>query len=311
MNRPVDKIPADRGAVDGEVLCRPHTTAFFKIENRFSVDGIHAEIRHFAWDKTCNAQFETDGYYIDYSLGPRASGSRLVGDKRGNALAFGDVAFIPKGVQFEASCSPSEYRILCLTFDTWASTRIVEREDLAPHLPHCFDVRSPSVRQSLARLAQEVRSPGFAHDVLVQAVALSLLVDLSRYLQHDRCGRADHAGRLADWRLRRLKDQIAADLSTSLSIADLADECRMSARHLMRTFRNTMGLTINDYIAQTRIDAAKRQLLRDATPIKVIAGHCGFHSASAFAAAFRKATGLTPRQYREELKPGLVRSARQ
>jgi len=290
--------------LDNEVLCRPQTTAFFQIENSVIVDGIHAEIRHFAWDHSCHAQFESNGYYLDYSLGPRSSGSRLKGDGRGKAPPFGDVAFIPKGVRFEADCSPSEYRILCLTFATWASARVVEREDLAPHLPYCFDVRSSSVRHSLARLAHEVRNPGFAHGVLVQSLALSLLVDLARHLQGDRIGESDRTTRLADWRLRRLKDRIAADLSASLSITDLADECGMSARHLMRTFRATLGMTISDYIAQTRIDAAKRALLRDDTLVKVIAGQCGFQSAAAFAAAFRTATGMTPRQFRDALKPG-------
>lgn len=299
---PARAEPAD------DVLCRPQTTAFFQIEDSISVDGIHAEIRHFAWDHSCHAPFESDGYYLDYSLGPRSSGSRLIGDGRSSALPFGDVAFIPKGVRFEAACSPSEYRILCLTFETWASARLVEREDLAPHLPYCFDVRSSSVRQSLARLAHEVRNPGFAHDVLVQSIALSLLVDLARHLQCDRTGDAGYTARLADWRLRRLKDRIAADLSSSLSIAGLAEECGMSARHLMRTFRATLGMTISDYIAQTRIDAAKRALQRDATLIKVIAGQCGFQNAAAFAAAFRKATGMSPRQFRDDLKPVSVRT---
>jgi AraC family transcriptional regulator len=291
----------NRSDDDGGVLCRPHTTAWFQIEDSITVDGIHAEIRHFAWDHSCNAQFETDGFYIDYSLGPRSAGSRLIGDGRGNAGPFGDVAFMPRGAQFQAHCSPSEYRILCLTFETWTSARIVEREDLAPSLPHCFDVKCPAVRQGLARLAQEVRNPGFAHDVLVQSISLSLLVDLARHFQHDRTRNAGHNARLADWRLRRLKDRIAADLSVSLSIADLADECGMSARHLMRTFRNTVGMTISDYIAQTRITAAKHELLRDGTLIKVVAGHCGFHSAAAFTAAFHKATGMTPRHFRDEV----------
>src|SRR5690606_18086542 len=118
--------------------------------------------------------------------------------------------------------------------------------------------------------------------------------------------KADEAinARMADWRLRRLKDRIEADLAGPLSIADLAGECGLSTRHLMRTFKNTVGTTISNYIADARIAQAKRELLCADALIKVVAGKCGFQSAAAFSAAFRKATGHSPRRFREEMLHG-------
>src|SRR3546814_9201744 len=100
-------------------------------------------------------------------------------------------------------------------------------------------VRSPRVRQALARLAEEVREPGFGHDILIESVALSLVIELCRHFQERQKANEEMRGRIADWRLRRLKEQIAGGIAGPLSIADLAAECGMSPRHLIRTFKNT------------------------------------------------------------------------
>ncbi|MFX7922486.1 hypothetical protein ABTK16_19270, partial [Acinetobacter baumannii] len=72
----VRKAPSGQTVKDA-ALCRPVTTSYFEVENRIVTNGISAEIRHFAWEHSCDAQFEADGYYIDYSLGPRSHGARL------------------------------------------------------------------------------------------------------------------------------------------------------------------------------------------------------------------------------------------
>jgi AraC family transcriptional regulator len=74
----------------------------------------------------------------------------------------------------------------------------------------------------------------------------------------------------------------------------------MSPRHLIRTFKNTVGATLSDFIAEARIRRAKEELSREGALIKVVAGDCGFQSAAAFSASFRKATGMTPKEYRQE-----------
>jgi AraC family transcriptional regulator len=74
----------------------------------------------------------------------------------------------------------------------------------------------------------------------------------------------------------------------------------MSPRHLIRTFKDSTGTTLSDYIASVRIVRAREALLREDTPIKAVAFDCGFRSAAAFSASFRKATGMTPRSYRQQ-----------
>jgi len=282
-----------------ESLCRPFTASHFAVEHAVAANGIHAEIRRFGWDYSCDATFEANAYYIDYSLMPRSPRSRLFYTDR-HTPPPGEIVFLPQGSVFAAHNDPCEQRLLCLTFEHESALRLFEHDDRAIDLAPCFDVRAPRVRQALARLAEEVREPGFGHDILLESLALTLVVELCRHLEERQQADAAPRGRIADWRLKRLRELVEAGLAGQLSIADLAAACGMSPRHLIRTFRNTTGVTLSDYIAMARIDRAKQALASEDMPIKVVAFHCGFQSAAAFSASFRKATGMTPRAFRQE-----------
>lgn len=290
----------ESAALDEDTVpAQPTTASYFRVEDSIVTNGIRLDIRQFAWQQSCTGRHDSKHYYLDLSLQPRAEGARFYSGVK-MMPRFGDVFFLPKGVSFDAVCEPSEYRVLSLTFDGPAAARLFDREEVTVAPPPCFDLQLPVVRQGLARLADELRNPGFGQDVLVEGIAMSLVVDVCRHLQSRAALEDSSTVRMADWRLKRLKDRIQATLDAPLSISELADECGISARHLMRTFKNTVGTTISNYVAEARIEQAKQELLREGALIKVVAGNCGFQSPAAFSAAFRRATGFSPRNYREE-----------
>ncbi len=97
---------------------------------------------------------------------------------------------------------------------------------------------------------------------------------------------------------------IDARLTQSASpptLSELAALCHVSVRQLMRSFRAAHGVAIGAYIARRRIEAAK-ELLLGGDSIQVISAKMNFGSPSAFAYAFRRATGLTPKEYRGATK---------
>jgi AraC family transcriptional regulator len=281
-------------------LCRPFTASHFAIEGSASVNGIHAEIRRFGWNYSCDATFRANSHYVDYSLMPRSAQSRLYYTDRRHTPPPGQIVFIPAGSVFAAHSDPCEQRLLCLTFEHERALALFADEDREVALVPCFDVRAPGVRHTMARLAEEVRAPGFGHDILLESLALTVIVELQRHLRERRRPADAPRGRMAQWRLKRLRERIEAGLEGPLTIAQLAAECGMSPRHLIRTFKNTVGTTLSDYIAAIRMQRARDQLRKQELLIKVVAFNCGFQSAAAFSAAFRQATGMTPKAYREE-----------
>lgn len=87
-----------------------------------------------------------------------------------------------------------------------------------------------------------------------------------------------------------------------ISPNDLASRAGLSATRLNQIVKRIFGHTPRQLITQVRLAAASRLLLETALPLGVIALDCGFYDHSAFTTAFRCATGLTPKQYRERRK---------
>lgn len=83
-----------------------------------------------------------------------------------------------------------------------------------------------------------------------------------------------------------------------LTVEDLAEQAGLSPRQLHRKFREVFGLSVQDFLIKTRIQAASDALLHSGLTIAQIAADFGFCDQSAFTQLFRKHTGLTPLKFR-------------
>jgi len=75
----------------------------------------------------------------------------------------------------------------------------------------------------------------------------------------------------------------------------------MSYFHFSRAFKQSMGMTATNYIAERRIARAKKMLEETELPISEIALRSGFSSQSHFTTAFRRLAGATPKAFRAAL----------
>lgn len=95
---------------------------------------------------------------------------------------------------------------------------------------------------------------------------------------------------------------INSNFSQNLTLDNICTEIHMSKYHFCRKFKELMGITVMEYLLNTRIAAAKNFLSSTNTPISEISDRCGFSSVSYFCQAFKHNTGLTAIQYRKNLK---------
>ena len=65
-----------------------------------------------------------------------------------------------------------------------------------------------------------------------------------------------------------------------------------------RAFKQSMGMTPTNYIAERRIEGATKLLQETDLPIAEIALRSGFSSQSHFTTSFRRVAGATPRAFR-------------
>lgn len=161
-------------------------------------------------------------------------------------------------------------------------------------LEACLDIASATIRNLMLRLAKELQDPGVRSMDLAEAIAVQLSIELARYLTAA-SGEIDTGG-LASWRVRAIDKRLAMG-GPPPTLAELAELCNLSIRQLTRAFRTSRGCSIGDYLAQNRIETAKRRLATEES-IKSIAAALGFSSPSTFTYTFRRAAGVTPREFR-------------
>jgi transcriptional regulator GlxA family with amidase domain len=99
--------------------------------------------------------------------------------------------------------------------------------------------------------------------------------------------------------IRELQIWIAEHLHKKLSAQDLAHRMSMSVRNFERVFTREVGTTPLQYVLQTRVEAARRQLERTERGLKEVASAAGFGNVDVMRRAFVRLLGTTPRRYRE------------
>lgn len=100
-------------------------------------------------------------------------------------------------------------------------------------------------------------------------------------------------------RLHRVCSFVEAALGGPLTVAQLAEEAHLSQDHLIRTFKEHLGITPHQYIMKRRIERAKELLLSTNTPIADLSMAIGFADQSHLSTTFRKAVGVSPARYRK------------
>lgn len=89
-----------------------------------------------------------------------------------------------------------------------------------------------------------------------------------------------------------------------LKIQDIADYVGIDRTYLYKIFMREVGIPPKQYLLQYRIRAAIKLLQSQKYTVTETAYSCGFRDAASFCAHFRQQLGITPRQYKEQIRKG-------
>ena len=103
---------------------------------------------------------------------------------------------------------------------------------------------------------------------------------------------------LAEKAERFLRDSVDADIS----VTALAEHCGTSERSLLRHFKAHYGLTPLEHIQRLRVERAKALLETTRLSFDEVVERCGYSDVSSFRKLFKRATALTPADYRERFR---------
>jgi AraC family transcriptional regulator len=160
-----------------------------------------------------------------------------------------------------------------------------------------------AIEQIGLSVLSEMMSPSAAGRMLIETSSLFLAARLLQAHAEREIAARDHGGRgLEEARLKRVLAYIEEHRFDEITVADLADVACLSLFHFTRAFTIAMGFPPYRYVSQRRLEAAKELIAGGRMSMAEIALCCQFSSQSSFARAFRRATGITPAEYRQSLR---------
>ncbi|MBP1991704.1 helix-turn-helix domain-containing protein [Paenibacillus eucommiae] len=89
---------------------------------------------------------------------------------------------------------------------------------------------------------------------------------------------------------------------TDLTLETCADQLKFNPDYLRRVFRKGIGMNFSEYLAQYRFEASKQLLEHTELTIADIAQQLNYNNPQNFIRYFKKMMGMTPGQYRENMK---------
>jgi AraC-like DNA-binding protein/quercetin dioxygenase-like cupin family protein len=100
----------------------------------------------------------------------------------------------------------------------------------------------------------------------------------------------------------RICEFIAANFRDDIDSADIASSADIHPKYAMSVFKKSTGMTLNEYVSLLRLSYAQSLLLNEHANVLQVAMDSGFGSLSAFNKCFRKIAGMSPTDFRRDLR---------
>ena len=250
---------------------------------------------------------ETERFHPFHEMFYVAEGSCAVFiGQRVYRLKKGDFAVIPAGTVHRTDyLSAGQNTKIVLSFSRRIAREIDQflGENLTALSLKPGRIRTPVQRQDavslvLNRMLYEYENQPFHAHSFCKACLTELLISLIRY----RAGEEENDGVVSpgDERIQAVAEYISAHLQEDLTLPRLAETFALSPSHLSRTFHAATGIPLREYLVNLRVQKAMELLLKTEKTVTEISDLCGFHDPNYFGDAFRRATGLSPRDYRKQ-----------
>lgn len=132
----------------------------------------------------------------------------------------------------------------------------------------------------------------------------SSLTELERKkLAEKTIGNKEAAGALtgrAAMIMAEVKEYIDLHYMEDLSIDLLAEKFGISVNYLNRIFRNGCGMAVKEYLIHIRVEQAKEYLKKPVLTIRNVGQMVGYEDPNYFTRIFKKKTGMTPAEFRNQ-----------
>lgn len=150
---------------------------------------------------------------------------------------------------------------------------------------------TPAASTIGSRLRRELQRRDALSPIVVEGLMLELFAETTRHRD---------VSRPPSW-LRAVRDTIATEFASRLTIASLAASAGVHPTHLARAFRQHYGCTVGELQRELRVAYALLRI-EAGDALNTIAADAGFADQSHLTRTFRKVTGSTPAEIRRRAR---------
>lgn len=220
-------------------------------------------------------------------------------------LQTGDFALIPAGTlhktDFTSHGQNTKY-VISFSVNTARQIDTFLQTDIAGTGFRPGKIKAPVQRQEAVLLLANRMLYEFENQPpLGKSLCLTLLAELLISLQRYRSGEEESDGNEdpVRGRMRDVAAYLCEHAREQITLTEVAAHFAVSPSHLSRIFHQETGFGVREYLIHYRIRMACDLLLNSGLSVTQIADQCGFSDSNYFGDAFKKATGLSPREYRK------------
>ena len=168
---------------------------------------------------------------------------------------------------------------------------------------------SGAISTILSLMSGEIERDTIGSGIVSARLADVLLVEMFRaYVGQARPAERGWLGALLDPRIGRALRALHADVAHPWTVADLAHVAGMSRAAFAAEFTRRIGQPPLSYLRAWRLALARKALSGGETSVADVAEMVGYRSQGAFAQAFRRAFGSSPRNDRASKAEGAIPS---
>jgi AraC family transcriptional activator of mtrCDE len=164
----------------------------------------------------------------------------------------------------------------------------------------------PQVRSAMDMIVAEQCHPVTGSATMISSLMLQCLLHMFRRLPSEGDRALSWLIALRDARLSRVLECVLDDPSANHTVASMADAAVMSRSAFSAHFSRSFDRTPMAFVHNVRMQRASDLLEGTFLSVDEVASQVGFTSRSHFAQSFKKYTGLTPHDFREDMGEGAV-----
>ena len=272
-------------------------------ESLVDFKGGWTELRRFTWSRPLESVWHTGKhcYFLSLSLDGAIDTNRWnLALTPSTPCAGKRVLVIPPGQTISSICVAGGHRrsMRCLIDADFVETIGCEKPSPEERAQlGAVDFSGGAIEWLLFRMYREISTGDIGTDVMVESIAREIAVEIMRTIERSRCSARRRSGGLSSWRMRLLLERIYGEGSLP-KVAELAEMCGVTVRHLGRAFHAQTGQTLGAFIACAMAERAGK-MLAAGMPIGAVASRLGYTRSNSFAHAFHRETGLLPSSLRE------------